>query len=344
MGVILNTSGPYSRPRASRREFLRFGLGVSLSVATGLSHPMTAASADSPSNELTTWLRHPLLVSTLYRHAVSSDYAPSGAAGANRIAYRWIEEQRQGAEWIVRGYAERRPEWLALGWRELNWGIARQQPDGGFASEDPFHSTSLFVEALARSCLIDAGGASLAHTEALHRAAQWLSSTDIETIGARNNAPYTHRRYVLAAALGQTAAVTGDARLAAKAADWANQGMALQRPDGANPEKGGFDASYQMVGALMALRYWPVCRDSALRMRLATAIRRAIMGELARQKEDGSIDAGGSTRVGAERARSGKIKEVNYAEVLQALVFASQGLGEPSWLDAARKIAVLRQW
>jgi hypothetical protein len=59
---------------------------------------------------------------------------------------------------------------------------------------------------------------------------------------------------------------------------------------------------------------------------------------------DGSIDAGGSTRVGAERARSGKIKEVNYAEILQALVFASQALGEPSWRIAARKIAELRHW
>jgi hypothetical protein len=60
--------------------------------------------------------------------------------------------------------------------------------------------------------------------------------------------------------------------------------------------------------------------------------------------EDGSIDAGGSTRVGEEQARNGKIKEVNCAEAMQALVFASQALGETAWLNAAHKIAQLRQW
>jgi len=39
---------------------------------------------------------------------------------------------------------------MALGWRELDWGLAQQQSDGGFSSKDPFHSTSFFVEALAR--------------------------------------------------------------------------------------------------------------------------------------------------------------------------------------------------
>ena len=73
-----------------------------------------------------------------------------GAAGANVSGYQWIEERRRGAEWIVRGYAESRPDWMALGWRELDWGLAQQQSDGGFSSKDPFHSTSFFVEALAR--------------------------------------------------------------------------------------------------------------------------------------------------------------------------------------------------
>lgn len=55
-------------------------------------------------------------------------------------------------------------------------------------------------------------------------------------------------------------------------------------------------------------------------------------------------DAGGSTRVGAKRVRNGKIKEVNYAEILQALVFASQAMGEPAWLNAASRIARFRHW
>jgi hypothetical protein len=45
-----------------------------------------------------------------------------------------------------------------------------------------------------------------------------------------------------------------------------------------------------------------------------------------------------------ERARSGKTKEVNYAEILPALVFAAQALAEPKWQSATEKIAELRHW
>ena len=51
--------------------------------------------------------------------------------------------------------------------------------------------------------------------------------------------------------------------------------MGLQQADGTNPEKGGLDVSYQMVGVLMALRYLPVCGDAGLRARLRGTIRRA---------------------------------------------------------------------
>lgn len=54
-----------------------------------------------------------------------------------------------------------------------------------------------------------------------------------------------------------------------KAVEWARQGLALQRADGTNPEKGGYDTGYQMVGVLMSLRYLPVCAD--LQRALATA-------------------------------------------------------------------------
>lgn len=325
-----------------RRLLLR--CAVSAACAAGLGALGARDCRGEDAAALTVWLRHPLLVRTLYRHEVSRDYDADGAAGANRAGYRWIEEQRQGGEWIVRGYAEERPEWIARGWRELDWGLAHQQSDGGFGSQDPFHSTSLFVEALARSCLIDPAGATPARVGGLQRAVAWLGSAAVEVQGARANLPYTHRRYILAAAFGQSAGVLGASRWMRTAAQWADRGLALQLADGTNPEKGGFDASYQMVGVLMALRYWPVCGDKAQKTQLRSMIRRAVNGELGRQRDDGSIDATGSTRVEMEHARSGKMKEINYAEILQALVFAAQALAEPKWQRAAEKIAELRQW
>jgi hypothetical protein len=305
---------------------------------------MARESGDGPSPSLRSMIADPLLVRSLYRLPVSRDYSPDGAAGTNRSGYQWIEEQRQGVEWIVRGFAQSQADWIELGWRELDWGLARQQSDGGFGSRDPFHSTSFFVEALARACLIDPAGASPARVEGLARGARWLMSNSAEQQGVPKNRPFTHRRYILAAAFGQAAAVTGEGRFARRAEQWADEGLALQQDDGTNPEKDGYDVGYQMVGVLMALRYLPVCQNAALRGRLRAMVRRAAQPEIDRMAPDGSIGLSNSTRVGKEHARNGKLKDVPYGEIMQALVYGAHALPEPSWMVPAERIAQLRGW
>lgn len=330
---------------ANRRLLLEGACGLACALPPFTSHGASPEDADTaPAPPLSELIRHPLLAQTLYRHAVSRDYSPDGAAGSNRAGYRWIEEQRQGAEWVVRGTAAGRADWVALGWHELDWGLARQAADGGFGGGDAFHSASFFVEALARACLIDPASATPPRRDGLARAADWLHSPAAERRGVPANAPYTHRRYLLAAALGQAATVTGDTALARRAQRWAEEGLGLQDAAGTNPERGGFDAGYQMVGVLMALRYLPHCEPPALRGQLRRMIRRAVAPELARLRSDGSIDPSGSTRIESERARSGKPKDVPYGEIVQALVFAAQALPEPDWLAPARQIAVARGW
>ena len=135
-----------------------------------------------------------------------------------------------------------------------------------------------------------------------------LSSIPVCSAPLKGNLPYTHRRYILAAAFGQAAQVTGVAAFRSKAVEWARQGLALQRPDGTNPEKDGYDAGYQMVGVLMSLRYLPVCTDPQLRARLRAMVQAAIPLELARLRPDGSIDPTGSTRIEKEHARNGKTR------------------------------------
>jgi len=328
---------------ASRRALLCCGAGVlGAALAPKLLRAEVAATAPAPS--LGAMICHPLLATTLYRHQVGGDVAPDGAAGANRSGYRYIEEQRQGAEWIVRGLATSKPDWVAQGWRILDWGVARQQPDGGFGGDDAFHSTSFFVEALARSCLLDKAGATPLRLDCARRGAEWLMQPEIEAQGAKGNAPFTHRRYVLAAALGEAAAAAGDKAAEARAALWAKEGISLQQPDGTDPERGGYDAGYQMAGVLYALRYLPVCKDAGLRGDLRAALRRAVAPELARQRPDGGIDAEGSTRVGLESARSGKTKDMPYHEIIQALVFGAQALPAPEWAEPAERIARNRGW
>jgi hypothetical protein len=329
----------------SRRRLLIHALGYGASFGSLFASVTPAQAAqsglesDAAVPSLRTILRDPLLVRSLYRLPVSREFSPDGAAGTNRNGYQWIEEQRQGAEWIVRAYAQNNREWMQLGWRELDWGLGRQQPDGGFASKDGFHSTSFFVEALARSCLIDPDSASTSRAEGLVRAARWLMRADIEEKGARSNSPYTHRRYILAAALGQAGAVSGDKALLHRAEAWAEDGLRLQRDDGTNPEKDGYDVGYQMVGVLMALRCLPVCRTPSLRAALRAMVRRAVELELSNMDGNGAISADDSTRIGHEYARSGKLKVVPYGEILQALVYAAHALPQPQWLEPAARLA-----
>ncbi len=328
----------------SRRGFV-LTAAAAAALRTPLVHALDSATGDgAASPSLREMIRHPLLTHSLYHLPVSRDYSEDGAAGTNRESYRWIEEQRQGAEWIVRGVALGRADWIELGWRELDWGLRHQKQDGSFDSEDGFHSTSFFVEALARSCILDPAGANSRRTEGLARGARWLMLPEIEAPGSRRNAAFTHRRYILAAAFGQAARVTGEGSFAWRASAWAEEGIRLQQADGTNPENHGYDASYQMVGVLMALRYLPVCEEAELRKGLRAMMRKAVAPELARLQPDGSIDAAGSTRIGKEKGRSGVIKTVNYGEVAQALVYGAQALPQPEWLGAAQRIIAYKRW
>ncbi|MGD0938068.1 MAG: hypothetical protein ABR905_00045 [Terracidiphilus sp.] len=327
----------------TRRSFLAAAAGAALQQAR-LLLALDANADRAPSPSLKDLIRHPLLTRSVYHLPVSRDYSEDGAAGTNRESYRWIEEQRQGAEWIVRGVALGRADWIELGWRELDWGLRQQKADGGFDSQDAFHSTSFFVEALGRSCLLDPAGANAQRTAGLARGARWLMSPAAEARGLSGNAPFTHRRYILAATFGEAARVTGEASFARRATAWAEEGIALQQADGTNPERGGFDVSYQMVGVLMALRYLPVCDDAELRQHLRAMIRKAVAPVLARLQPDGSIDAEGSTRVGKEKSRAGIVKTVAYGEVVQALVYGAQALPQPEWLVPAQQIVTYKRW
>ena len=331
------------RTSITRRSLVSCGLGT----LVGLPLLGFARSGDDPTAAappLVDLVRHSLLVRSLYRLPVTDNFNDDGAAGANRQGYQWIEEQRQGAEWVLRGRVQGRQDWIARGWKQLDWGLSRQQGDGGFGSKDPLHSTSFFIEALARSCILDPEGANATRVDGLAQGTHWLMRPDIEARGAKGNLPYTHRRYILAAAFGQSAQVAGVAAFRNKAVDWARQGLALQRPDGTNPEKGGYDAGYQVVGVLMSLRYLPVCTDPQLRARLRAMVQAAIPLELARLRPDGSIDPTGSTRIEKEHAPSGKTKDVPYAEVMQALVYGAQEVPQPAWIEPAQRIAIYRRW
>jgi hypothetical protein len=305
----------------------------------------------------------PIFHDTIYARAekLLGQVAPDGALGLNRdyesgLRREWfIEIQRDGAYLIEAGLALGRPDLTEAGLRAFDWGFRRQR-DGGFpGTGDPFHSVSMFVSYVARA-LIEIresgdqaqisrfGPVVNAMLPQLHEAARWLVRPEILRRGKSNDRPYTHRRWILAAALGQTAVLTHDDPLGAVARTFANDGLSLQREDGVNPEKGGFDVSYQMVGVMEASRFYTTLRceqpdDSALKPRVARMIDRAALWEIKRLEPDGALDASGSTRVGREAGRSGRTKSVNTKEVIQAFAYAHEITGREEFLGAARSLA-----
>ena len=113
---------------------------------------------------------------------------------------------------------------------------------------------------------------------------------------------FTHKTYMRAAGLGLAALLTDDEEEAAEwraaAAEIARRGMAAQRDDGVNPERGGHDVSYQMVGVWYAAVYYTTIGPGPLKDELGATIDRALEWMSARVDDrTGQIDITGSTRV-----------------------------------------------
>jgi hypothetical protein len=286
----------------------------------------------------------------------SNDMAPSGAYGAVNREYdrthqgRWyIEEQRRGDVAIAAGIAHNDTGAIDRGMKAFEWGFRQQGPDGSFDCRDAFHSTSFFVESVAHSCLLlqqspfaDKYRAQIgAMKPKLRAAARWMVDPKNRLPGEVKNAPYAHRRYLVAAALGQTGVLCKDQRLVDVSKEFIWEGIALQAPEGYNPEKGGHDASYHALGVVLALRYYTTVADRATRDALKPMLHRAIAWLATRITPDGDIDPTGNTRTGneQEKDRAGKAKGLNYGYAFRAFEYWSMISGDESYHQLAKRVA-----
>jgi len=298
-----------------------------------------------------------LIAHVLYQHlsSFSKSMASSGANGANvawegNQAKTWyIEQQRYGEQLVIGGLIKNDPKAIQAGFKMFDWGFAHQASDGSFpGTGDAFHSTSFFVEAVAHTLLIIQQSPQsqkyaqkvAQYTPLVHRAALWMISPKVWERGIKNNQPYTHRRYLVAAALGITGKLTGDRQLINYAQTSIADGLSLQRKDGVNPEKGGFDTSYQMVGVVYAERWVTYFPQDDLTPKVKEMIDRALLWEKARILPSGEISKEGNTRTGGqETGRVGKVKDVDYSTVLRGFTYGECVNGDKKWEAIARQIA-----
>lgn len=301
------------------------------------------------------------LARIIYSHpsALVGPVGRDGANGVNRDYERgtgagmFIEEQRHGEEAILAGVALHNPRWWRIGLRELDWGFAHQGPEGNFPdTQDPFHSTSFFVEAVAHLTLVlrtaaDSGitlpAHLLAHVAAflprLHAAARWMARAEVWRPGLAGDAPYAHRRFLVASALGLTAELTGDRLLRGRARQALELGLEAQRPDGIVPELGGYDSSYQARGLVYAEDYLAWVRRDPLGASLRTAIARGLAWERTRILRSGRVSTLGNTRANGVMVDHNGPKRVVYPMVARALGWWGLAANVPSDVRLAARVA-----
>ena len=284
--------------------------------------------------------------------------AADGAYSSVNIAWdkshsgRWyIEQQRDGFDMIAIGLTLHDSEVVDRGVRALEWGFRQQNTDGSFSCDDAFHSTSFFVEAAAHSVLIlraDPMGKAFAPRmdallDGLARAAQWMTRADVESAGRARNRPFTHRRFLVGAALGEAAVVLNDPALRRKSEDYIREGLALQEIDGVNPEKGGHDSNYQAVGLSYALRYYRLVADAPLQSEMRGPLDKGVRWLAGRVDQNGEISSEGNTRSGGEeKNRDGTPKGVNYTWAVRT--FADWGFISGDTQDEALARRIWARW
>jgi hypothetical protein len=316
--------------------------GLAVAAVPGGAAGVEPASGPAAPGPLDVWIEFsPVFDRILYSHRATlvRGVAPDGANGVNAAwEHGWgpgmfIEEQRHGEEAIIAGVAHHSPKLWGLGVRELAWGFAHEGPGGNFPdTQNPFHSTSFFVEGVAHLILVlraatNSGVAVPPHLigevssflPRLHKAARWMASGSVWRAGLAHDAPYTHRRFLVASALGLTAVLTGDQLLARRAREALELGLSAQRSDGVFPELGGFDSSYQARGIVYAehcLAWLPHAPRS-----LGPAIARGLAWERTRILPSGEVSIAGNTRAnGVMRDQNGP-KLVVYPMVANALAW-----------------------
>ena len=308
-------------------------------------------------------IESPLVTSAIHKR-VHVSVEPDGASA---LSQEWvegkrkvwfIENQREGADLIEAGVVLKDHAMVAQGLQMFEWGFKHQSKDtGGFPeSSDPFHSVSIFLVDLERSMLVieesqpefkDMEPRVQAMLPQMAAAAHWLLHPEVLETGRASDDPYTHRRWILAAVLGDAGQLTGDKTLTEAAVMFAKDGLALQHEDGTNPERGGFDVSYQMVDAVQGARYYTSlnCKhDAALMAEVRQQLIKTCQWEMKHLLPDGSVDPTGSTRILKEKLRSGELKQANYKEIVQAFTYTSIITHDPQYLQVATKMAASQGW
>lgn len=279
-----------------------------------------------------------------------------GFVGSNHKAGRWLEAgtQRGSCRGVILGVLADNLAAADDAWRGIETAFAHQRADGGFeagirpngASAKPLgaavETAYFFLQELGRAILVIRQSPHEAHFHArlvalepkLRRACAFILA-GYDTI--LTNSTHAINRVIIAAkAFGLCGLALHDDKLIETARKLIAHALKYQDKDGVFIENGGQDSSYNAVsilfGQILAL-HLPLPE-------LEKALTKAVAWELTRIKPSGEVDVTGNTRtgVGKEKSYFGEPKEVNYGEVIQALLLYGTVRQDKAALAAAERV------
>lgn len=303
--------------------------------------------------------------------AVASD----GSVGVNTLweqgtNSKWyIELQGNGLYYIQDGIAREDESLIQEGLLVYQWGADHENADGSSTSSDPFHSNCFWVVYGAEGLMAlknyhpstytydpsKYAAQIAALSTKIKASAHWLAAPANLQKGMQQDAPYTHRRYLLGAALAYAALLTGDTSLSDAAVPHIQEGLGLQLTSGwraaltqnadgtyppavlvkpgdptpaaatqvwdaagVNPEENGYDISYQCVSTLFAEDYSLTTTNTNLQTSLRAMVTASLSWEATHIATGGIPDTSGSSRTGQGHERDGTLKIPDLPEMIAA--------------------------
>jgi len=328
------------------RNWIMWGVLALGTCAVQLSY---ADDVDS----LRSLFQNPIVERSVYAHNSLHGIAHNGAVGVNadyeagKCSQWFIEMQRAGGDFIqssIAGSAD--PTLMALGIKTIKWGFSKQKPDGSFAgSGNLYHSSSLFLDAALRATLLMKESDPTKYSATIKDFSKHIVKgmdymIKMKKSGDKENKPFGHRNWVFAAINQMTAKLTGNSQWEKYAEEYVKAGLSFQKPDGNNPEKGGYDVSYQTLGVLYAEKWYVNSENAQLKKRVAKMIEKALKWEKTHISDTGEVEVGASTRIGEGHVgRGGGEKKVDVKSLVEAYAFAAGITGNAEYNQTADLVA-----
>lgn len=272
--------------------------------------------------------RTPVIVENAYR--VLPPIGPRGQLGVNRTGAGFsLAHQQHGDLFVRAGLIRGRPGLIERGFQAFDYAFRHQRRDGRFPTEKQAEAYAFFMEAVAHSVLLVRSSRYARRFDArmdryvarLRRASDHVITRRPWAAFARRNRSYTHTGYVMGAALTLTGRLTRRHELDRRGRYALRMALDNQRPDGANPELGGHDVRYHMVGISYAERFRVYFPRGRLARRVQAMTRRGLAWMSGRVDSDGYIDWSGSTRTCSEASSDGDAKTPGYPFAIRGFAY-----------------------